>query len=373
MHTAAKFDDLVRSLYLCSAGLQEMDHFLDVAGVFYRADLLGCVSANAFDGSTRFPFFKGVSDADLQLYADYYADRNPMIAAALPLLTRGRVVQLSELFTRAELSRMEFHTDYVMRIGAVHQCGFVFRPQSDWIHTLLVCRTPASRDFTQEEKLSIQRLRKHVEASLAIESHVSDLAKAVAIHSSAIDHLSFGVIFLAADLRVLEANAQGRCLLDTGSHLQCHDGVISLGPLASRPAHAVFRKLKSGKLANGRQIQLGRDESDLPITLHVFPVGDAEELNWLSTNSARYIMFLGLHTRVNRICRRLLASEYGLTRREVEVAGRLLEGDALPDIAKQLCIGMETARSHLKSVFRKLGVNSQSQVALVVSRLNTVR
>jgi len=51
-----------------------------------------------------------------------------------------------------------------------------------------------------------------------------------------------------------------------------------------------------------------------------------------------------------------------LTTRELEIVGRLLDGDRPPAIAVRLFLTQSTVRNHLASVFGKLRVNSQQEV-----------
>ncbi|HEX8079414.1 MAG TPA: PAS domain S-box protein [Jatrophihabitans sp.] len=55
-----------------------------------------------------------------------------------------------------------------------------------------------------------------------------------------------------------------------------------------------------------------------------------------------------------------------LSRREIEVVRLLLLGDRVPVIAKQLFISQSTVRNHLSSVFRKLRVNSQQELIVLL-------
>ncbi len=55
-----------------------------------------------------------------------------------------------------------------------------------------------------------------------------------------------------------------------------------------------------------------------------------------------------------------------LSRREIEVVRMLLLGDRVPVIAKQLFISQSTVRNHLSSVFRKLRVNSQQELIVLL-------
>lgn len=57
-----------------------------------------------------------------------------------------------------------------------------------------------------------------------------------------------------------------------------------------------------------------------------------------------------------------------LSRRELEVVRRLLDGDRVPAIADQLFISQSTIRNHLSSVFRKLRVRSQQELIELLRR-----
>lgn len=80
-----------------------------------------------------------------------------------------------------------------------------------------------------------------------------------------------------------------------------------------------------------------------------------------------------LSSRVSEISRQIPAAEPTrpgakaglpsvLTAREREVAELLLQGYRVPDIARRLHLSVHTVRNHCKSMFRKLGVGSQSEL-----------
>lgn len=57
-----------------------------------------------------------------------------------------------------------------------------------------------------------------------------------------------------------------------------------------------------------------------------------------------------------------------LSRRELEVVRKLLDGDRVPAIAEQLFVSQSTIRNHLSSVFRKLRVRSQQELIELMRR-----
>ena len=60
-----------------------------------------------------------------------------------------------------------------------------------------------------------------------------------------------------------------------------------------------------------------------------------------------------------------------LTAREWEVLDLLCDGNSTDQMANELFLSTETVRSHVKSIYRKLGVNSREQAVSEAERLRT--
>ena len=55
-------------------------------------------------------------------------------------------------------------------------------------------------------------------------------------------------------------------------------------------------------------------------------------------------------------------SEFGLSKREMEVLGLICKGLPNKEISKRLFISEYTVKDHAKKIFRKIGVNSRNQL-----------
>jgi DNA-binding CsgD family transcriptional regulator len=67
----------------------------------------------------------------------------------------------------------------------------------------------------------------------------------------------------------------------------------------------------------------------------------------------------------------LLRDRYNLTRREIEVARLLAEGETNLEVAAALGVSAATARHHTESVMLKLGVSARGKIAVIVAALRT--
>jgi DNA-binding CsgD family transcriptional regulator len=69
------------------------------------------------------------------------------------------------------------------------------------------------------------------------------------------------------------------------------------------------------------------------------------------------------------LCDDICNAIYGLTPAEARVAARLLDGRSAPGIAVDLGLSPLTVRTHIKRVFKKVGVRSQSQLMAALCRI----
>lgn len=62
-----------------------------------------------------------------------------------------------------------------------------------------------------------------------------------------------------------------------------------------------------------------------------------------------------------------------LTGRELQIVSRLLAGDRVPAISRQLYLAQSTVRNHLSAVFAKLGVRSQQELIVLLRKAQSRR
>ncbi|WAC71065.1 response regulator transcription factor [Roseateles sp. SL47] len=73
-----------------------------------------------------------------------------------------------------------------------------------------------------------------------------------------------------------------------------------------------------------------------------------------------------------QVDRQKVLQELGLGEREWEVLRLLVEGLRIVEIARRLAISPHTVNQHLRSIYRKLGVNSRARAASVARTLGVI-
>ncbi|WP_180995287.1 response regulator transcription factor, partial [Raoultibacter timonensis] len=66
-----------------------------------------------------------------------------------------------------------------------------------------------------------------------------------------------------------------------------------------------------------------------------------------------------------------LAAKHDLTEREFDVLVKLSRGQSVADISSELGVSENTAKTHIKNVYRKLGVHSKQDIIEMCREMET--
>ena len=109
-----------------------------------------------------------------------------------------------------------------------------------------------------------------------------------------------------------------------------------------------------------------RRAGKLPIVVRVLPVDGAARSPFLG---ARAILILSGFDEGEAEQLAMLRQAFRLTPSEARIALCLAGGKSLEEVAQEMAIAQETARSHLKAIFRKTDTHRQGELIALVSRL----
>ncbi|MGI8664669.1 MAG: LuxR C-terminal-related transcriptional regulator [Jatrophihabitans sp.] len=211
------------------------------------------------------------------------------------------------------------------------------RPGVEWPGT----RTEQLAIGASDEQLLVDRVSEDIEALLGVApADLLGQSLVQLVTPEDISELLFALARATAEQRGLSVNLH-LSRADTGPL----PGQLMLLPLLPQPRFA-FALLPVLDLT-----VIGRSVGELGLLL----LRLAQAV--LAVDTARAL------TEVARPRGRPLAE---LTVRETEIVTRLLAGDRVPAIARQLFLAQSTVRNHLSAVFGKLGVKSQQELIVLL-------
>lgn len=207
----------------------------------------------------------------------------------------------------------------------------------------------------------LRRLAPHVARAWRVTHSLAEAERRLRLTGQALDRLATGVALVDAQGLVLAANAAAERLLAGGSDVRIEGGRL----LAHEPALA--RRLAAALLRLGAphaerslpaevlRLRSGRDESTLELLLLPLATGS-------DATDSPAVLFVYEPSGAGLAPADLLEKIYGLTPAEARVVGRILVGRTLEESARDLGVGLETVRTHLQRVFRKVGTTRQADL-----------
>ena len=216
-----------------------------------------------------------------------------------------------------------------------------------------------------------RRLRPHLDQALRLSNVIGTLSAERRIGLQALEALPHGIVAIDAAQNILFANPVAERLL------AAQDGLASVhGTLAatrSAEARALARLLGqagSNSGARGGWLRVARPSGRRDYVLFAAPLVVEQVLPGARRPRALVAIF-DLAAR-GRIDPAAVQAVFDLTPKEAEVATLLASGHGLATIATRLRMSSETARSHLKMIFRKLEVNRQADVIGLLSAFGRI-
>ena len=171
--------------------------------------------------------------------------------------------------------------------------------------------------------------------------------------SGVLDLLQEAVLVIARDLRLLGVNRAARRLLREADGLAAPQrSLVASTPLATTELRRGIERAAHGERLRMQVPRLARAALSLLVEPHpAAPSGLAAAVVFVTDPEQ------GRKSRAE-----LLASRWGFTPAECDVAERLATGADLDRIATELGITLHTVRGHLKHVFSKAGVHRQAEL-----------
>jgi DNA-binding CsgD family transcriptional regulator len=318
------------------------------------------VALFSLDPSTGATFRADLCRVDpvaMQAYWDTWIHRDPRHAAALTSKVAVPYVD-GMLIRMPEFRRTDIFNDFFLPEDVpYHLATWIERRPTRGV-VLTVLGTRARGPFDEEERARMAALIPHLRRVVEIKDRLALAQTTAGALLETMDRLPFGLLLLGRDWEILESSAAAQALLARRAGIHAHGG--RLGFLRTSDANAFAARLGEDP-AHARLsdvLHVARPEGP-PLALLVLPLKPRHE-QWL-TASARWLVLVFDATPAVPT-ERSLQQALCVTKAEAALAMRLAGGQSVAQAAEQLEVSVNTARAQLKSIFSKVGVNSQAQL-----------
>jgi DNA-binding CsgD family transcriptional regulator len=214
----------------------------------------------------------------------------------------------------------------------------------------------------------------HVRRAVLI-GQVIDLKQTeAATFADMLDGLSAGIFLIAADGRIVHANAAGHGMLSSGNFLRS----IS-GRLVSRDneAHKILRE--TFVAANDGDTAIGVKAVALPLiahngeryVAHVLPLTSGVRRSAGRTYTATVAMFVRKAALEGLSAPEIIAGTYKLTPTELRVLLAIVDVGGIPEVAAELGVADSTIKTHVGHLFEKTGASRQADLVKLVAGYST--
>jgi DNA-binding CsgD family transcriptional regulator/PAS domain-containing protein len=306
-----------------------------------------------------------LSSSGLKKYLAYYEARSPThpIYRKLP---EADVRPVGAFAFSPDFRETEFYQDWARPQGYADMLGshLVHTPQ---LHAWLCLRRAEDRGaYTRPEILAARHVAPHLSRAIKLRARFEQEMSAVGCLRETLEALSFGVLILNADAKVIMANRTADSIVRAGDGLRCNHGRLACARTQETSVlhHAIRNLASAGTVMD---LYVSRSDGRRPLTVHIMPIASLTAWRGFAPPAAVAAAFvidpLNCTATVDGF-----AAAYGLTASESRVLREIISCEGLVQAARKLRIAVPTAKTHLQHIFSKTSTSSQVELVQLLMR-----
>ncbi|GGF55023.1 hypothetical protein GCM10007301_13240 [Azorhizobium oxalatiphilum] len=323
----------------------------------------GAQGVNLMSAASSFPaiqYSSSISRSVEAYFAEGWAERDYR-ARAIPLFQTQRVIIDSDFMSGEDYNNefFRFMGSHKLKYSALVGFGSGKQALSCSLH-----RHADAAPYSPEEALILNGLSERLTLAASFASAISD-AKVEGL-GEAFDRMKTGAIFFDRGGHVVRMNACAEALM--GEDLNVSRGEIRARlPAETKQLHRQIRIAAglAGDVTMADAVRLSRD-GKRPLVIRFQQVSGFIRDFFARAKVMAIITDLEMPPQPDP---RTIQQAFGLTPAEAVIALLLAQRKSVQEIAEVRAISQETARIHIKSIFRKLDVNRQAEVVSIIASL----
>jgi len=329
---------------------------------------------NREDLSTEASGMVGFTEEDALAYVGAQAAKKDIRLSYLHNLIPGDVFREFEYVTDREAYNRSEWIQYQLERHGVYWCLSAHVSRGGlWNDYLSINGLKSRGSFSDQEKALVCTMLPHYERAAELDRLVNGLQSRYGAVLSVLDHFLVGLVIVdGKGNRIVDNLAARRTAAETGafslraSRIRLTDSDTDLA--FQRILAAVLSTMQKAGQSEGGQLLVAKSNGGNPLLLELMPIRDDGCSD--GSNIQGCAVFIMDPDRSQFLSVQGIATIFGLTDAEKVVAGLLINGRTLREIADEREVSFETTRSQLKSIFSKTGTSSQPELVRMAAKAN---
>ncbi len=369
------FDEAIEAIYSAAFGGGPWGGAID--------SLCGAVGANGLivnpvrlDRPGMLLFSENLGSAIGDYERDWrHRDRRIRVGLQNGAVIAGRIVTEREIgITAADRTRDAFYQEFLRPLDMECFAAYLYQGVDGQMYSISAQREFGRGEFEEVDRTNIARLGRHLVRALDLAPRVASAVAHTGSLVTGFDALGHGLMTVDRQGRIEPLNGSAEQLM-----LRCFGrdrriGHGRLRPLGD-PAFETFVETVRSRLLGGRPVEpavIDRGEGKR-ILLQMLPAAPIDPGGGTSIGAASALISIYDLGSLRSASVRDLLFRGGLTVGEARVAEAIGSGNSPREAAADLGLTEATVRHVLKTVFGKLGLRRQSELAVLVSGLKAAR
>ena len=328
---------------------------------------------SAREGALRHEFNIGAEFRDA--YNEGLSGINPWMESSA-FYVQGAVVLGEDILPGSDMVRTEFYRSYLEPQALLHHlCGVIAQDGTD-AHFISLLRPPEAAAFDERDKAALCHLLPHLRRSIKVWDAVVRDRLARESLTELMDHLPVAFLLVGSNGHVDLKNRVAKGMIARGDGLFVGAGGYLATAFAKNTTH--LRQLIT-EVADaapdgdgpdaGQHFVIPRGLDRLPLICVAYPVRRSCLAGEQGSDPA--VALLVKDPEVERLDGLSdYASTYALTNAETRLIGLLTLGHGLFEAARELGITKNTARTHMRNIYSKVGIHRQTDLIRLSARFS---
>jgi len=305
-------------------------------------------------------------------YAESYVEHAKLDPLMVAMFSReiGDVASATELVPRSVFVESRFYKDWALPQGwarSVH-VNLDKSPTSFVYLSLWRSGTGGSVGWPAMDRLRL--LASHLRRAVLVRKFIDRHTAEAATLGDTLDGIGPGLFFVNADAHILEANANGRAMLEQGTLVRAHGGrLVPADRDAEQGLTEILCGFESGNAASSvrpASVLLSTRAGE-PFVAHVVPLIEGVRRSTGSAYTAVAAVFVQRASFELPSSREIIAKSYKLTPTELRVLLAIVEVGGVPKVSEAMGITVSTVKTHLRRLFAKTSTDRQADLVKLVA------